>query len=186
MTTTLAPLPTTVRTWTIDKAHSNVEFAVRHLMISTVKGRFSDVSGTVTVDESNPSATTLDITIPTVTIDTRQSDRDAHLRSADFLDVEHYPTITFKGHRIDGDLRSAFRVVGNLTIHGVTREITLEVTAEGQGPDPMGSGVRAGYSAKAALDRRDFGLLYNMALETGGVVVGHDLKISIDLELLSK
>ena len=134
---------------------------------------------------ADPSASTLDITIPIATIDTRQPDRDAHLRSADFFDVEHYPTITFKGHRIDGDLNSEFHVVGNLTIHGVTREITLNVTKEGQNPDPFGQGQRAGYSAKATLDRRDFGLLYNMALETGGVVVGHDVKISIDLELLS-
>jgi polyisoprenoid-binding protein YceI len=186
MTTTLAPLPTAVRTWTIDKAHSNVEFAVRHLMISTVKGRFSDISGTVTVDEHTPSATTLDVTIPVATIDTRQPDRDAHLRSADFFDVERYPTITFKSRRVDGDLASAFRVVGNLTMHGVTREVALDVTTEGQGPNPVGPGLRAGYSAKATLDRRDFGLTYNAALETGGVAVGHDIKISIDLEMLSE
>lgn len=186
MTATLAPLPATVRTWTIDKAHSNVEFAVRHLMISTVKGRFSNVSGTATIDESNPSATTLEVTIPAGTVDTRQPDRDAHLRSPDFFDVEHYPTITFKSRRVEGDLASEFRLVGDLTIHGVTREVTLNVTNEGQGPDPFGKGQRAGYSAKTTIDRRDFGLLYNAALETGGVAVGHDVKISIDLELIGE
>ena len=185
MTTAQAPFATTVRTWTIDPAHSSVEFAVRHVMISTVKGRFSDVSGSVTLDEHDPSSLALDVTIPAATIHTSQPDRDAHLRSADFFDVERYPTITFKARRFDGDLESAFRVVGDLTMHGVTREVVLDVTAEGQGPNPFGAGERAGYSAKAAIDRREFGLLYNRALETGGVAVGHDIKISIDLELVS-
>lgn len=184
MATTLASIPT-VRTWTIDTAHSNVEFAVRHVMISTVKGRFSDVTGTVTVDEGNPSAISLEVTIPTATIDTRQADRDAHLRSADFFDVERHPTITFSSRGVDGELGDAFRLVGDLTMHGVTRAVALDVTTEGQGPNPFGPGLRAGYSATGMVDRRDFGLTYNRALETGGVAVSHDVKISIDLELVS-
>jgi polyisoprenoid-binding protein YceI len=185
MTTTQTPEFTTARAWTIDPAHSNVEFAVRHVMISTVKGRFSDFSGTITLDERDPSSLELDVTIPAASIDTRQADRDTHLRSADFFDVERYPTITFKGRRLDGDLDSDFRLVGDLTMRGVTREVVLDATPEGRGPNPFGQGERAGYSAKATIDRRDFGLVYNRALETGGVAVGHDIKISIDLELVS-
>ncbi len=184
MTTTLAPSPAAVGRWTIDAMHSHVEFAVRHLMISTTKGRFSDVTGGVTVDEADPSVMTLDVTIPVATVDTRQPDRDTHLRSADFFDVERYPTITFKARHV-GDLESEFQLIGDLTMHGVTREISLDVTPEGQAPNPMGPGRRAGFSAKTTLDRRDFGLTYNAVLETGGVAIGHDIKVSIDLELIS-
>jgi len=185
MTTTVAPSTTAVRTWTIDPTHATVEFAVRHLMISTVKGRFSDVSGVITTDESDPALTSLDVTIAAGSLDTRQADRDTHLRSADFLDVERFPTIRFEGRRLDGDLGTSFRVVGDLTIHGVTREVTLAVTSEGRGRDPFGPGERAGFSATTTIDRRDFGLTWNMALEAGGVAVGHDIKISIDVEVVS-
>src|SRR5215472_4230631 len=155
MATILAPNQTQVRTWTIDPAHSSAEFAVRHLMISTVKGRFADVSGAIKIDPENPSASQVEVTIPATTIDTRQTDRDAHLRSPDFFDVERYPTITFKARRIEGDTDGSFRLIGDLTMHGVTREVDLDVTAEGQGPNPFGPGERAGYSAKTTLDRRD-------------------------------
>jgi polyisoprenoid-binding protein YceI len=175
----------TIRKWTIDPVHSTAEFAVRHLMISTIKGRFSDLSGAIKVDEINPSDLSIEVTIPAATVDTRQPDRDAHLRSADFFDVEHHPEITFKARHIEGDLESAFRLVGELTMHGVTREVALDVTAEGQGPNPFGPGERAGYSAKTTLDRREFGLTWNKALETGGVAVGHDISVSIELELVS-
>jgi polyisoprenoid-binding protein YceI len=169
--------------WNIDPAHSLVEFSVRHLMISSVKGRFSDISGFVIADESDLSGVQVNVTIKVASIDTRQPDRDTHLKSADFFDVEKYPDITFKGTHVKGDHLSEFELHGNLTMHGVTKPIVLEVTSEGRGKDPWG-GERLGYSAKGKIDRRDFGLVWNQSLETGGVAIGHDVKISIDLELV--
>src|SRR5688500_13922399 len=125
-------------TWTIDPAHSSVEFAVRHLMITTVKGRFTDVQGTVVLDEANPHGASAEIAIAAASIDTREAQRDAHLRSADFFDVEQFPALTFRSRdvqNVDGD---GFQLVGDLTIHGVTREVTLDVTREGRSKDPWG------------------------------------------------
>ena len=169
--------------WNIDPAHSHVEFSVRHLMISTVKGTFKDVTGTVVADESDLSAVSIDVTIQVASIDTRQPDRDTHLKSADFFDAAKYPTITYKGTHIKGDHMSEFQLHGNLTMHGVTKPVALDVTAEGRGKDPWGN-ERIGYSASGKIDRRDFGLTWNQALETGGVAVGHEVKIHIDLEIV--
>jgi polyisoprenoid-binding protein YceI len=183
MTTTIAqPLNEIATTWQIDAAHTNVEFAVRHLMISTVKGRFGDVAGSLTLDESDPTAAAIEVTIKTASIDTRQEQRDAHLRSPDFFDAEKYPLISFRGTRIEGDAESEFRLYGDLTIRKVTREIVLNVTREGQGGDPWG-GQRVAFSATGKIDRKAFGLTWNQALETGGVVVGDEIKISVDVEL---
>ena len=182
MTATLAqPLSEIATTWQLDPAHSNVEFGVRHLMISTVKGRFGDISGTVTLDPYDESAAAVDITVQTASIDTRQEQRDAHLRSPDFFDAESWPVISFHGTSVEGDTDSEFQLTGDLTIRDVTREITLDVTKEGQGSDPWGN-VRAAYSATGKIDRRDFGLSYNQILEAGGVVVGDEIKISVDVE----
>jgi polyisoprenoid-binding protein YceI len=167
--------------WTIDSTHTGVEFAVKHLMISTVKGHFSDVSGSLTGDINNPESFGLDVKIGVESVDTRQGQRDAHLRSADFFDAAKYPTIEFKGKRIDGDVADEFKLYGDLTIRGVTREIVLNVTNEGSVVDPWG-GSRIGFSAKGKIDRRDYGLTYNQALETGGFVVGDEIKISVDVE----
>ena len=173
--------PVTDRTtWTIDPTHSSVEFSVRHLMISTVKGRFADVQGTVVLDEANPAASSADITVQVASIDTREPQRDTHLRSADFFDVEKYPKITFRSTPIDGTLE-AFKLNGDLTIHGVTRPVTLDVTHEGRGKDPWGN-QRIGFSATGKIKRSDFGLTWNATLETGGFLVGDDVKISIDVE----
>jgi polyisoprenoid-binding protein YceI len=169
--------------WNIDPAHSHVEFSVRHLMISTVKGTFKDVAGTVVADESDLSAVSIDVTIQVASIDTRQPDRDTHLKSPDFFDAAKYPTITYKGTHIKGDHMSEFQLHGNLTMHGVTKPVALDVTAEGRGKDPWGN-ERIGYSASGKIDRRDFGLTWNQALETGGVAVGHEVKIHIDLEIV--
>jgi polyisoprenoid-binding protein YceI len=169
--------------WNIDPAHSHVEFSVRHLMISTVKGTFKDVAGTVVADESDLSAVSIDVTIPVASIDTRQADRDTHLKSPDFFDAAKYPTITYKGTHIKGDHMSEFQLHGNLSMHGVTKPVALDVTAEGRGKDPWGN-ERIGYSASGKIDRRDFGLTWNQALETGGVAVGHEVKIHIDLEIV--
>jgi polyisoprenoid-binding protein YceI len=177
-TKTIAPT-----TWKIDAAHSHIEFAVKHMMISTVKGRFTDVTGTITAVDDDPAASVVDISIATASIDTREPQRDAHLRSTDFFDAEKYPAITFKSTRVEDIRGDRFRLVGNLTIHGVTGEVALDVTSEGRGTDPWG-GERAGYSAKTSIKRSDYGLRWNQALETGGVLVGDEVKIHIDLELI--
>lgn len=173
----------TPTTWQIDASHSAAEFAVKHLMISTVKGRFANVSGTVVIDDANPTGATVDVSIGVASIDTRDEKRDAHLRSADFFDVEKYPTITFKGTRITGPVEGDFTLGGDLTIRDVTRPVTLAVESAGQVKDPWG-GVRSGFSATTKINRKDFGLTWNVALEAGGVLVGDDIKISIEVELV--
>ena len=184
MSTTATTTPT-LTTWSIDPAHSHVEFAVKHLMISTVKGRFGVVNGTVRTDEADPAKGQVEVEIDAASIDTREAQRDAHLKSADFFDVEKFPKITFKSTRIsdvDGD---SFRLTGDLTIHGVTRPVTLDVTSEGRGKDPWG-GERAGFSATGKIKRSEFGLTWNQVLETGGFVVGDEIKITLDVELVKK
>lgn len=179
---TIVPAETgTTTTWQIDPAHSNVEFAVKHLMMATVRGRFSDVSGTVTTD-GTPEGSHVAVRIAAGSIDTRQPQRDQHLMSADFLDVAAYPDITFVSTKITPDGEDEFTMRGDLTIRGTTRPVTLQVTREGAGKDPWGN-ERAGFSATGKIDRREFGLTYNQVLETGGVVVGNDLKLTIDVEL---
>ena len=180
MSTVTAPATTT---WKIDSAHSNVEFSVRHLMITTVKGRFAEVSGSVTTHDSDPAKGAVDVTINAASIDTREQQRDAHLRSADFFETEKYPVIAFRSTRIEDVKGDRFTLVGDLTMHGVTREVALDVTSEGRAKDPWG-GERAGFTATGKLKRSDFGLTWNQALEAGGVLVGDDIKISLDVELL--
>ena len=168
--------------WTIDPAHTEVGFGVRHLMISTVKGRFADVKGVVEfADGAEPK---LDVTIGVASLDTREDKRDAHLRSQDFFDADKYPEIRFvstKTVRTDG----GWTITGNLTVHGVTKPVTLAATEEGTGRDPWGN-ERMGFSAHGKLDRREFGLTWNAALETGGVLVGDDIKLNIEAELVKQ
>src|SRR4051812_36127216 len=185
--TTTAPTSagTTLTTWTIDPSHSHVEFAVKHLMISTVKGRFAGVTGTVRSDDSDPAKGQAEIEIDVASIDTREAQRDAHLKSADFFDAATFPKITFRSTRITDVKGDTFKLIGDLTIHGVTREVALDVTSEGTGTDPWG-GQRAGFSAKTAIKRSDYGLTWNQALETGGILVGDDIKISLDVQLVKK
>jgi len=182
MATLLAPEQTT--TWTIDASHSAVEFSAKHMMITTVKGRIADVRGTLTLDQANPDRSTVDVELGVASIDTRSEQRDGHLRSPDFLDVERFPTITFRSRRIEGaSVRegAGFRVVGDLTIRGVTREVTLDATYEGRGRDPWG-GERVSFSAETKIDRRDFDLTWNAALETGGVLVSNEIRIHIEAQ----
>jgi polyisoprenoid-binding protein YceI len=180
-----AATSTTARTtWSIDPAHSHVEFAVRHLMISTVKGRFGLVTGTVKTG-ADLAKGEVDVEIDAASIDTREAQRDAHLKSADFFDVERYPTITFRGAQITDVSGDRFKLTGDLTIHGVTREVTLDVTSEGRGKDPWG-GERAGFSATTKIKRSDFGLTWNQVLETGGIAVGDEIKISLDIEAIKQ
>lgn len=182
-----APVPGALAggsSWRIDPAHSHVEFAVRHLMISSVKGAFGDVQGTVWVDESDARTVLVDVVIQVASIDTRQEQRDAHLRSPDFFDAAKFPTITFRSRRAQGNpLEGDFRLTGDLTVRGITREVTLDVSPEGRLTDPWGE-ERAGFSAHAKIDRTDFGLTWNQALEAGGVLVGNEIKISIEVELI--
>lgn len=182
---TLTTTPTTANatetiTWQIDPAHTNVAFGVRHLMISTVRGRFAGVTGTVRVEGDDPATAVIDVTIDAASIDTREPQRDAHLRSADFLDVEHFPTLQFRSTRVTRD-EDDIRVTGDLTIRGVTREVTLAVEPQGYVTDPWGA-QRVGYTATTKINRRDFGLVWNVILETGGLTVGDEVKISIELE----
>jgi polyisoprenoid-binding protein YceI len=184
MSATVTP-STTTTTWQIDPTHSHVEFAVKHLMIATVKGRFADVQGSVVANDDNPADAKIDVTIAAASIDTRQEQRDAHLRSPDFLDVEQFPTITFRSKRIEAQKGDNSRVVGDLTIRGTTREVVLDVEHTGRARDPWGND-RAAFSATTKVNRKEFGLTWNQALEAGGVLVGDDLRISIDVELVKQ
>jgi polyisoprenoid-binding protein YceI len=182
--TTSAPAAGASTTWQLDPAHTHVEFSVKHLMIARVKGRFAGVTGTVALG-GDPADSTVDVVIDAASIDTREAKRDAHLRSADFFDVERFPTIAFRSREVRPTGAGDFSVVGDLTIRDVTRDVTLEVTDEGRGTDPWG-GERAGFSATAEIDRRDFGLTWNQALEAGGVLVGNEIRISLEVELVKQ
>ena len=177
-----APADAPTTTWRIDPAHTHIEFAVRHMMIATVKGRFSGVDGTLTLDERDPARSRVEVDLDAATIDTRNADRDAHLRSPDFFDVETYPRLTFRSDRVevlgtDGRLR----VGGDLTIRGVTRPTVLEVRELGRNTSPYGEEVIA-FEAETTIDRREFGLKWNQALETGGVLVGNEVRIHLEIE----
>ena len=169
-------------TWTIDPAHSTIEFVAKHMMITTVKGRFTELEGTIVADEENLVDSSVEVTMQAASIDTRNEQRDGHLRSPDFLDVENYPEVTFRSTDISGT-KDEFKLTGDLTIRGVTRPITLDVTFGGEGKDPWG-GTRASFSAHGKFDRRDFGLTWNVALETGGILVSNEVKINIEAQVV--
>ncbi len=179
---TTATRPTSTQ-WQIDDSHTNAQFSVRHLMISTVRGRFAQVSGQVSYDPSSPKAVDVRVEIPVASINTHNEQRDSHLKSPDFFDAANHPTITFVGSRIVGDVSGAFELVGELTIRGVTKPITLKVSNEGTGNDPWGN-ERMGFSAVGKLNRLEFGLHWNAALETGGMVVSDEVKLEIDVEIM--
>jgi polyisoprenoid-binding protein YceI len=182
--TTATATATATSTWNIDASHSAIEFAAKHLMITTVKGRLAEARGVLTIDEANPANSSATVEFDAKSIDTRSEQRDEHLRSADFLDVANFPTISFASRRIVGASATPgaeFKVVGDLTIRGVTKEVTLDATYEGRGRDPWG-GERVSFSADTKIDRREFGLVWNAALETGGVLVSNDIKIHIEVQ----
>jgi len=181
--TSQAPSPTQ---WQIDPAHSAAHFSVRHLMISNVRGEFGKVSGNVVLDPSDLTKSTVEVIVDATTIDTREPQRDEHLRSADFFDVANHPAITFRSKQITAAGAGRFKVTGDLTIRGVTRAVTFDV----DGPtapvkDPWGN-VRAGVSATAKINRKDFGLVWNALTEAGGVVVGDEVSITFEAELIQK
>lgn len=169
-------------TWIIDPSHTSVQFAVRHLMISTVRGEFAEVSGTVVAHDEDLTRSTVQATINASTIDTREAKRDQHLRSADFLDVERFPTITFVSRKIAPAGDGRWKMTGNLTLHGVTREVVVDVEAPGtRVKDPAGK-TRAGARATTRINRKDFGVVWNKSLDGGGIAVGDDVDITIDVE----
>jgi polyisoprenoid-binding protein YceI len=172
--------------WDIDSAHTLVEFSVKHMMFTTVKGRFSEVRGTITCpDEADPSCASVEATLDTASINTGDEKRDAHLRSADFLDVEHYPTITFKSTRVERAGQDEMRVIGDLTIRGVTHQVALATTYNGRGKNPWGKDV-AGFTAETQLNRKDYGLQWNVALESGGLLVGDKLNVLIEVQAIKQ
>lgn len=184
-TITRETAPTTLTTWTIDPAHTEVGFSVKHLMISTVRGRFADARGTIKLDGDDLTRASIDAEIATASIDTRQEQRDAHLRSADFFDAEVHPTITFRSTGVHGHSAERFTLLGELTIHGVSRAVTLDVTREGRAKDPWG-GQRAGFTATTRIKRSEFGLTWNQLLETGGLAVSDEVKITLDVQLIAQ
>ena len=171
-------------TYQIDTAHSSAQFKVRHMMIANVKGEFDKVSGTVNFDPANPTASTVEASIDVSTISTRDEQRDGHLKSADFLDVEKYPTITFKSKKVTAAGGDSFNVVGDLTIRDITKEVSLNVEElTGEAKDPWGN-MRRGATAKTRVNRKDFGMTFNVALEAGGFLVGEDVDLTIDVEMI--
>jgi polyisoprenoid-binding protein YceI len=171
-------------TYEIDPAHSSAQFSVRHMMITNVRGGFSSIKGTVVYDSDNPGASTVEAVIDASTIATLDAQRDAHLKSADFLDVEKYPTITFKSKKVASTGPGEATLTGDLTIHGATQEVALKVEGPtGEGKDPWGN-IRIGASAATKIKRSDFGLTWNAALETGGIMVGDELKIELDVQMI--
>lgn len=181
MTTATAPqTQARTTTWAIDPAHTLVELAARHMMFTTVKGRFTGVSGTIVQDAADPTRSTVEVEIDAASITTGEAQRDAHLRSADFLDVENYPKITFRGTGVEGS-SERFRVSGELAIRGTSRQVVLDAEFNGRGVNPYGKQV-AGFTATTEINRKDFGLTWNVGLEAGGVLVGDTVKIAIDVQ----
>lgn len=172
--------------WELDPAHTGIHFKVRHLMVSSVRGDFEKFSGKVEYDEKNPLKSTADITIDAASINTRNAKRDEHLKSPDFLDVAKYPTITFKSTGLKRGKGGKLEMAGDLTLHGVTRPVVLKI----DGPSKVAKGPtgnsHVGGSATTKISRKDFGLAWNKALETGGVVVGDEVEITIDVEIYRK
>lgn len=177
MTTVTAAKTTT---YGIDKAHSEVTFQVRHLL-TKVRGRFSDFEGTIEYDEQHPDNSSVRFTIEATSIDTNEKDRDTHLRSADFFEIEKFRTLTFESQSIVGKGTNQFDVTGDLTVHGVTRPVTFDVSFLGKAKDPWGN-ERIAFEADTTINRKDFGLHWNAALETGGFLVGDDVKISLSIQ----
>ena len=183
-TTTAAPTQTSTTTWNIDPAHTSVEFKVKHMMIANVKGHFSKISGVLTRNESDPAKDRIEATIEAGSIQTRDEQRDAHLKSADFFHVEKFPTLHFRSTGVSVVGGGELSVEGDLTIHGVTKKVIFAV--EGPTPpakDPWGN-TRIGLSASTKINRKDFGLTWNAALETGGILVGDDITITLDAQFV--
>jgi polyisoprenoid-binding protein YceI len=172
--------------WQIDSAHSAAQFAVRHMMVSTVRGQFNKLSGSVIWDGKTFPSASVDIVIDAASIDTREAKRDDHLRSPDFFDVAKFPTITFKSTRIEPAGEGKLRMTGDMTIRGVTKPVVFEVTGPTPAIKDMSGASRVGASATTTINRKDFGLLWNRTLDSGGVVVGDEVTVTVDIEMVSR
>jgi polyisoprenoid-binding protein YceI len=175
----------TLTRWKIDPAHSEIGFAAKHMMISTVRGRFSDISGYIDFNEDDPTSSKIEVEIGVGSVDTRQEPRDNHLRSADFFDAENHPQMKFVSTKVEHGKGDSYKVTGDLTIRGTTKPVTLDATFEGVHPDPWG-GTRAGFTASGKINRHDFGLNWNATIEAGGVVVGPEIKIQLDIQAVKE
>jgi polyisoprenoid-binding protein YceI len=173
----------TTNNWNLDTIHSGINFTVRHMVVSKVRGRFAKFNGTVALDEGDFTRSSVEATIDASSIDTGTTQRDDHLKSADFFDVERFPEIRFLSTRIEKVSGDRYRLTGELTIHGVTRSIALETEYGGRGKDPWGN-ERVGFTAKGAIDRKDFGLVWNQALETGGVLVSDRVELELEVQVV--
>ncbi|MCK6627555.1 MAG: YceI family protein [Anaerolineae bacterium] len=171
--------------WQLDKAHSSINFSVRHMMISTARGRFEEFDGTFEVNETDPTRSKIEVEIQAASINTKDAQRDGHLKSPDFFDVEKYPVITFKSKRVEKVSGQNVRLVGDLTIKDITKEVALDVEYAGQAKSPWGT-INAGFTAQTRINRKEWGLTWNVALETGGMLVGEEVTISIELELVKQ
>jgi polyisoprenoid-binding protein YceI len=171
--------------WQVDAAHSAVNLAVRHMVISKVRGHFGKWSAKLQLDTAELARSTVEVDIEAASIETGVADRDTHLRSPDFLDAEKYPTLRYRSRRVEAASKDRLRVVGDLTIRDVTREVVLDVEYGGQGKDPWGN-TRVGFTATASINRKDFGLTWNQALETGGVLVADRVDIEIELQAIQQ
>jgi polyisoprenoid-binding protein YceI len=174
---------TAVTVWQLDPAHTQVEFSAKHMMFTTVKGHFGKISGTIRLDEQDISRSSVEAEIDAASLDTRVEQRDTHLRSQDFLHVEQHPVITFKSTQVERVGDDRLNVTGDLTIRGTTRTVVLDATLTGRGKSPFGTTV-AGFEAHTTINRKDFGLNWNVALEAGGFLVGDTIKINIEAEAI--
>jgi len=172
-------------TWKIDASHSNIEFSVKHMMVTSTKGRFSGVTGTVVIPESGVADASVDVSIDADTVDTRDAKRDEHLRSNDFFGSGDHPQIVFRSTRIAANGGDEMKIHGDLTIKGTTKPVVLDAEFHGEGMNPWGMTV-AGYSAATRINREDFGVTWNAALEAGGVLVSNEVKVNLDLELIKQ
>jgi polyisoprenoid-binding protein YceI len=177
------PTTKTLQSWKIDLVHTEIGFTVKHLMVTNVKGRFNEFSGTIEIDESDATRSRAVLEIAVSSIDTQTKQRDDHLRSLDFFDLANHPKIIFQSRRIERGEPGRFTVIGDLTIRGITREVALDMEVSGPQNDPWG-GVRMGLKATTAIDRRDYGVNWNQVLDKGGVAVGNEVRINIELELI--
>jgi polyisoprenoid-binding protein YceI len=181
-----APSVAGAATWNIDSAHTTAQFAVRHMMVTKVKGVFDKVSGTVELDEKDPAKSSVDVKIDAATVNTREPKRDGHLKSPDFFDVAKFPNLTFKSTKVTKVGKDHYKVVGDLTIRDVTKQVTLDVEGPTKPVKNMMGGESSGVSATTKINRKDFGLNWNKTLEAGGVLVGEEVEIAIDAELVQK
>ena len=185
VTTVDRSLEHTSGTWSLDPSHTRIGFSAKHAMVTTVRGQFANFTGDLTLDGTNPAASTAELTIQSASLNTGNADRDAHVRSQDFLDVEQFPTLTFRSTGVDFDGDAEFVMRGDLTIRGETRPVAIKAELEGLAQDPFGND-RIGFTGQTVISRKDFGLTWNVALEAGGVLVSDKVKITLDVSAVKQ